>query len=100
MPKQLLRLYHNLEFDEVKSHTLEYGVLSGVCSKCKNIDVKLDATACPQCATPFKYIAFQNVREHIPKMLRIQAERPNVFFLDYQDFKRVEGEQRARNILG
>ena len=100
MSRQLIRMYHNLEFDEIKAHLLEYGVLSGVCSNCKEISQKLDAQACSKCATPFKYIAFQNVKEHLPKILRIMAERPDIRFIDYQDFKRIEGEQRARGILG
>jgi hypothetical protein len=98
--KQLIRMYHNLEFDEIKAHLLEYGVLSGVCSNCKEFSQKLDALTCSKCATPFKYIAFQNVREHLPKILRIMTERPDIRFIDYQDFKRIEGEQRARGILG
>ena len=100
MPRQLIRMYHNLEFDEIKAHTLEYGVLSGVCSNCKEISQKLEAANCSKCGTPFKYIAFQTVREHLPKILRIMAERPDIRFIDYQDFKRIEGEQRARGILG
>jgi hypothetical protein len=100
MHKQFIRVYHNLDFDEVKQHTLEYGALSGVCSKCKELSVKLDALFCPKCNTPFKYIAFQNIREHLPKMIRISQERSALQFIDHQDFKRIEGEQRARSILG
>ena len=95
-----MRMYHNLEFDEVKAHTLEYGALSGVCSKCKELSIKLDVESCPKCGTPFHYIAFQNIREHLPKMLRIRTERPSIQFIDHQDFKRIEGEQKARSILG
>jgi hypothetical protein len=97
---QLIRMYHHLEFDEIKAHLLEYGVLSGICSNCKEVNQKLDAQACSKCATPFKYIAFQNVKEHLPKILRILHERPDIRLIDYQDFKRIEGEQRARGILG
>ncbi len=100
MTKQLIRVYHHLDFDEVKAHTLEYGVLSGICSKCKNLDIKLDMQSCPKCGTHFKYIAFQNVKEHLPKILRIQEQRSDVRLIDYQDYKRIEGELRARSILG
>ena len=100
MKKQFIRIYYNLDFDEVKQHTLEYGVMSGVCSNCKEMSVKLDTLFCPKCNTSFNYIAFQNVKEHLPKLIRIHAERPAVQFIDYQDFKRIEGEQRARRILG
>ena len=41
-----------------------------------------------------------NLRDHMPKMQRIANERPDLVFLDYDDFKKVEGELRARDILG
>ncbi|MBF0387649.1 MAG: hypothetical protein HQL20_07315 [Candidatus Omnitrophica bacterium] len=100
MAKQFIRVYHNFEFDEVKQHTLEYGALSGICAKCKELNIKIDALCCPKCGTAFKYIAFQNVREHLPKLLRLSTERSALQFIDHQDFKRIEGEQKARSILG
>lgn len=100
MGKHFIREYQNLEFDDVKKHTLEYGALSGMCSNCKELNVKIDMLLCPKCQTPFKYIAFQNIREHLPKMARIMAERSAVRFIDHQDFKRLEGEEKARSIFG
>jgi hypothetical protein len=96
----MIRVYHHLDFDDVKAHTLEYGALSGMCSKCKELDVKLDDLYCPKCSTPFKYIAFQSVRDHFPKMLRILENRHDVQFIDHQDYKRIEGEVKARSIFG
>jgi len=98
--KQMLRIYHQFDFNDLKEHTLEYGVLSGICSKCKTLDIKLDERYCPKCSTPFKYIAFQSVRDHLPKMLRILENRQDVTFVEYQDYKRIEGELKARSILG
>lgn len=100
MAKQMMRVYQHLEFDSIREHTLEYGALSGVCSKCKHLNIKLDMIACPSCQTSFKYIAFQNIKEHLPKMSKIVHERADVVFIEYQDFKRIEGEIRARHILG
>ena len=98
--ERFLRIYKKFYFDEVKSHTLLYGVLSGSCSNCKALDIKLDVTACPSCKNVFKYIAFMNPGEHMPKMLKIAKERPDLIFMDYNDFKKVEGELRAKDILG
>lgn len=100
MAKQMIRVYQHLEFDVVRDHTLEYGALSGVCSKCKHLNIKIDVTQCPSCQTSFNYIAFQNIKEHLPKVLKMLQEHRDVVFIDYQDFKRIEGEIRARNILG
>ena len=98
--ERFLRIYKKFYFDEVKSHTLLYGALSGSCSNCKDIDIKLDALECPSCKNVFKYISFINLQDHLPKMLRIAQERPEIIFVDYGDFKKVEGELRARDILG
>ena len=99
MSERFLRVYKQFYFDEVKSHTLLYGVLSGSCSNCKAMDVKLDARECPECHNLFKYIAFQNIKDHMPKMLRIAHERPEILFIDHDDFKRTEGAIRAEDIL-
>ena len=98
--ERYLRIYKKFYFDEVKAHTLLYGALSGSCSNCKDIDIKLDATACPNCKNPFKYIAFMNIKDHLPKMQRIATEKPDIVFIDYDDFKKIEGELKARDILG
>ncbi len=98
--ERYIRIYKKFYFDELKAHTLLYGMLSGSCSACKEVDVKLDATVCPACKQPFKFIAFQNVRDHLPKMKRLAHERPDVLFIDYDDYKRLEGEERAKSILG
>lgn len=98
--RQFIRVYEHLVFEEIKEHALEYGALSGVCAKCKTMNIRLEDPACPSCKTAFNYIAFQNIREHLPKMLRLQDIRRGVRFIDYQDFKRIEGELKARSILG
>lgn len=98
--ERFIRIYKKFYFDELKHHTLLYGVLSGSCSACKEVDVKLDAKECPACRTPFKYIAFMNPREHMPKIQRMSHERPEIVLVDYDDFKKIEGEERAKNILG
>ena len=99
MSERFLRIYKKFYLDEVKAHTLLYGALSGNCANCKAMEVKLDQQTCPECKNEFKYIAFQNVKDHLPKMLKISHERPGIIFIDHDDFKRMEGEEKAKNIL-
>ncbi len=99
MSERFLRIYKKFHIDEVKFHLLTYGALSGTCANCKKMDLKLDVLKCPECGAEFKYIAFQNIRDHLPKMLKLSHERPDVVFVDYDDFKRLEGEEKAKNIL-
>lgn len=100
MSERFIRIYKKFHLDEVKTHLMTYGALSGVCANCKSMDLKIDALRCPECNTEFKYIAFQNVREHMPKLLKISYQRPQIIFVDYDDFKRIEGEEKAKGILG
>lgn len=97
--ERLLRIYKKFYIDEVKAHLLTYGALAGACANCQEMDVKLDSTHCPQCKTEFKYVAFQNVKDHLPKVNKIVQDRPNIVLIDYDDFKRMEAEQRAKSIL-
>ena len=99
MSERFIRIYKKYYFDEIKCHLLTYGALSGTCANCKHMDLKLDAVQCPQCHAEFKFIAFQSVRDHLPKMLKISHERPQVVFVDYDDFKRTEAQEKAKDIL-
>ena len=98
--ERFFRIYKKFYFDELKFHTLLYGALSGSCSHCKCMDIKLDVKACPSCKNVFKHIGFMNPKDHRLKMLKIAQERPEIIFLDYDDFKRIEAELRAKDILG
>jgi len=99
MSDKFIRVYKKLDFTYIKSRLLIYGALSGNCAACKAMDIKLDARSCPQCKTEFSYIAFMNVKDHLPKMLRLNDERPDLVFVDYEDFKKIEGAIKAENFL-
>lgn len=100
MSERFFRIYKKYYVDEIKSQLMTYGALSGTCAQCKHMDLKIDAPKCPECGAEFKFIAFQNVRDHLPKMQKISQERPHITFVDYDDFKKMEGEQKAKDILG
>ena len=94
-----MRVYKKLDFPSVKSHLLVYGALSGSCANCKSMELKLEMTVCPHCHSDFKYISFQNIKDHLPKMLKISHERPDLVFIDYDDFKKTEGALKAQEFL-
>jgi hypothetical protein len=100
MSTRFIRIYKKFFLDEIKTHLMTYGALFGSCANCKRMDLKIDTPQCPECKTEFKYIAFQNIRDHMPKMLKMSHEQPQIIFVDYDDFKRLEGEEKAKGILG
>ena len=84
---------------EIKQHLLIYGDISAQCANCQAMDLKLDMTKCPKCDADFKYISFRNVRNHLPKLQTINATRPDILFVDFDDYKRISGELKARDFL-
>ena len=99
MAKKFIRIYKKLDLNEIKKHLLIYGDLSAQCANCQTMDLKLDMETCPNCATPFKYISFRNVRNHLPKLQKINEEKPDIAFIDFDDYKRITGELKARDFL-
>ena len=99
MSEKFLRIYKKMDFNFVKSRLLIYGALSGSCASCKAMDIKLDVRHCPQCKAEFSYVAFMNIKDHMPKMLRLNDERSDLVFVDYEDFKKIEGALKAENFL-
>jgi len=99
MNNKFIRIYQELDISEIKDHMLIYGDLSGNCSKCKALDIKLDAAKCPSCQTEFKYIAFRNIKNHLPKIQKLKVDRPDVVLIDFDDYKRLVGEFQAHEFF-
>ena len=99
MNQRFLRVYEKLDVVDIKQHLLIYGDLAANCANCQAIDIKLDALKCPQCGTDFKYIAFRNVKNHLPKLQKLSDERPNLILVDYDDFARNLGVLKAQEFL-
>jgi len=88
-----------MDVSEIKSRLLIYGDLKGNCAHCNQFDLKLDDEKCPQCGTTFDFIAFRNIRSHIPKMHKLLESRPDIKFIDYEDYKRNIGVSKAKDFL-
>ena len=99
MNSRFLKVYKKFDIKEIKDHLLIYGDLSGNCAKCQAMDLKLDTLQCPECNTTFTYIAFRNVKSHLPKMHKLSEERSDVTFIDHDDFKRNLGALKAEEFL-
>lgn len=99
MTSRLLRVYQNLDLHEVKEHLLVYGALNGQCAHCQTMEIRLDAQTCPSCGTAFRYLAFRNVKDHMPKILNLQQTRPQLILVDYEDYKHHAGALKAEEFL-
>ena len=99
MNEKYIRTYGKFDINNVKAHLLIYGDLSAQCAHCQAMDLPLEQAACPKCGTEFKYIAFRTVKSHFPKLQRIQAQRPSVQIIDFDDYSREMGALKAKEFL-
>lgn len=99
MQKKFIRVYKEMDLLEIKEHLLIYGDLAANCANCQEIDIKLDVISCPKCKNDFRYIAFRNIRNHLPKLTKILQDKPYMVFVDYDDFARMWGAHKAQEFL-
>lgn len=99
MSVPFIRVYEQLDPGKIKPNLLIYGDISGSCASCSKIDCKLEMEQCPQCGAVFNYIAFRNVKSHLPKMYKLLERRPNLKFIDYDDYNRTGAQQKAKDLL-
>jgi len=88
-----------MDIDSVKEHLMIAGDLSASCSKCNHVGIKIDMTECPGCHTEFRYIGFRNIKDNMPKMLNLSESRPQLAFIDFDDFKKMTGALKAQEFF-
>jgi len=99
MADNLIRIYNILDVRKIRPNLLIHGDLSCSCANCKAMDIALNSLKCPKCGTDFKYIAFRNIKTHIPKIHKLFNGRPGISIIDFDDYKRNEGAIKAEEFL-
>ncbi|MDP8266066.1 MAG: hypothetical protein P9M07_03875 [Candidatus Aceula meridiana] len=99
MAEKLIRIFKKFHIDEVKEHVLVCGDLTANCSKCSEVGIKLGSSTCPSCGTEFKYITFRSLKGNIPKILKAFEEKPNLIFIDYDDFKHATSSLKIEDLF-
>ncbi|MCG2711269.1 MAG: hypothetical protein L6416_02960 [Candidatus Omnitrophica bacterium] len=104
MKKFLVRIWQELESDEVKKHLLLAGELTANCENCRHLGIDFfKETVCQQCGTDFKYIGIReksNKAEELFAIKRIKEKRPDLVVVDCEDIQRAFGKSKARDLLG
>ena len=74
------------------------GDLTADCAACRELGIDYAvAKACPKCATVFRFIAARHSSGGTVK--RIKERRPDLTFIDYEDYKEITGKQQAREFF-
>ena len=99
MASKFIRIYRKLDAPEIKEHLIIVGDTSASCAKCKSLGLKIEVLKCPECQTEFKFMAFRKVKDHLPKMLKFSESRPELVFVDLEDFERATSSLKAEEFL-
>ena len=92
---EFIRVWKQFDIEDISGHLLLVGDLSGDCSKCRELGIDYSSVkACPKCETTFKYIA-SRTRE----VRRIKDKRPDLIFIDFEDYKKAKGKIKARDLF-
>ena len=94
----LIRVWKDLDVQEVKKHLLVWGQLNGDCANCKYVGIPLEAKKCPSCGTEFKYLALRESNKH-NYVERIKHKRQDLIFIDWKDFSYQILKQKAKEFL-
>ncbi len=93
-----IRVWENLDVEEVKKHLLIWGVLDGMCANCKKVGLRLEEKICPECKTEFKYLALRE-KNTGANVFKIKKRRPEITIIDYKDFFEQSSIEKAKKVL-
>lgn len=102
---QYLRIWKSFDIEEVEKHLLLLGDLTGDCGACRELGISYQtAKECPRCKAAFRYVTSRRMETHPGErfhiVARIHDKRPELIFIDYDDYKKILGRKKARDFFG
>ena len=100
----LMRVWQVCDIDSISKQLLVIGDMTGDCSACRELGIDYpSAKVCPKCGVQFRFITSRNTgaldRNRAGTVKRIKDKRPDLTFIDYEDYKEVTGKQSARDFF-
>ena len=99
-----IRVWQACDVEGVKQHLLVVGDLTADCGACRELGINYrEAKTCPKCGTEFRFITARHAgkldRDRGGTVRRIKERRPELTFIDYDDYKEITGKQSARDFF-
>ena len=99
-----LRVWQACDVKAISQSLLVVGDMTADCSACRELGIEYaSAKACPKCSTVFRFITSRNAgkldRDRGATVRRIKERRPDLTFIDYEDYKDITGRQQAREFF-
>ena len=96
--KSFLRIWQEVDLEEVTNNLFVMGELSGECFSCHKVGISGKAMQCPDCKKEFKYVAFRR-RIDVNSIKRFKAMYPQAYLIEFEDFKKALSTKHARKLL-
>ena len=96
-----IRIWEKVDLEMVSKHLVVAGELSGDCSNCRELGIDFAAAKiCPKCRTEFKYLAIRRNNSSDGGLIkRLKDKRPDLIFIDYNDFKEALDKLKAKRFF-
>jgi hypothetical protein len=97
--KRLVRIWTEVDVDEIEKHLILIEDLYGTCGNCKKLGLNyLKDKVCPSCGVTFKYAAtnVKNSSEIIKILNRIQSSGLSLKLIERDDYNKAQ----AKDALG
>jgi hypothetical protein len=100
----LIRVWKEIDLDDIEKHILIADDLHGFCPGCKHTGIKYsEMKKCPGCCREFKYAATREKGDSAAGQLvinKIAKHCPDLIIIDYNDYKHHTDKQKAHNLFG
>jgi len=98
---EYMRVWTEIEVDDVQKHIIMVEDKFGHCPGCKQIGIELkDLKKCPGCGREFKYVTSKDAKSGKTEIvMRTKKKLPDLIFVDYDDYDRVTGKKKAESLF-
>lgn len=97
-----IRVWTELDVDEIRKHLLYIDDLYGTCGSCKQLGLNyVKDKSCKKCGAVFKYLAttIKNPAETAKILARLHAEKLPFKLIDREDFERASAKDAIGDLF-
>jgi len=99
LAKKFIRVWREIDIEDVSKHLIIIGDILANCSNCSQIGLDPSLEVCPQCKTDFKYATFTSEKDKASQFAKMKDKLKTKTFIDHSDFKKCKAEFKAKDFF-